>query len=310
MPDFERGTVDANGLQFHYLAEGDGPLALCVHGFPDSPWTYRYLLPELARAGYRAVAPFNRGFAPTELPVDRHHVHSSTMVADAIALGEALAGGQEAVLIAHDWGAVAAWGAAGKRPELWAHCVILNIPPFAIFGENIVTYDQIKRSFYFWYFQLQHVVEASLSADDFAFIDRIWGDWSPGYDASEDLPLVKDCIRDPRHLQAALGYYWGQFDPTRFGSAEWADEQLAAWGSHNLQAPTLYLHGTNDGCHGMTAEQVGRVPDYCGPGSESELIEGVGHFMLVERPREINERIVGFLQRVAPTPGVSAAAGT
>ena len=310
MRDLERGTVEANGLQFHYLAAGDGPLALCVHGFPDSPWTYRYLLPELARAGYRAVAPFNRGFAPTELPADRHHVHSSTMVADALALGEALAGGQEAVLIAHDWGAVAAWGAAGKRPELWAHCVILNIPPFAIFGENIVTYDQIKRSFYFWYFQLQHVVEASLSADDFAFIDRIWGDWSPGYDASEDLPLVKDCIRDPRHLQAALGYYWGQFDPTRFGSPEWADEQLAAWGSHNLQAPTLYLHGTNDGCHGMTAEQVARVPDYCGPGSESELIEGVGHFMLVERPREINERIVGFLQRVAPTPGVSAAAGT
>jgi len=310
MPDFERGTVEANGLQFHYLAAGDGPLALCVHGFPDSPWTYRYLLPELARAGYRAVAPFNRGFAPTELPADRHHVHSSTMVADALALGEALAGGQEAVLIAHDWGAVAAWGAAGKRPELWAHCVILNIPPFAIFGENIVKYDQIKRSFYFWYFQLQHVVEASISADDFAFIDRIWGDWSPGYDASEDLPLVKDCIRDPRHLQAALGYYWGQFDPTRFGSPEWADEQLAAWGSHDLQAPTLYLHGTNDGCHGMTAEQVARVPDHCGPGSESELIEGVGHFMLVERPREINERIVGFLQRVAPTPGVRAAAGT
>jgi pimeloyl-ACP methyl ester carboxylesterase len=310
MRDLERGTVEANGLQFHYLAAGDGPLALCVHGFPDSPWTYRYLLPELARAGYRAVAPFNRGFAPTELPADRHHVHSSTMVADALALGEALAGGQEAVLVAHDWGAVAAWGAAGKRPELWAHCVILNIPPFAIFGENIVTYDQIKRSFYSWYFQLQHVVEASLAADDFAFIDRIWGDWSPGYDASEDLPLVKDCIRDPRHLQAALGYYWGQFDPTRFGSPEWADEQLAAWGSHNLQAPTLYLHGTNDGCHGMTAEQVARVPGYCGPGSESELIEGVGHFMLVERPREINERIIGFLQRVAPTPGVRAAAGT
>jgi pimeloyl-ACP methyl ester carboxylesterase len=310
MPDLERGTVEANGLQFHYLAAGDGPLALCLHGFPDSPWTYRYLLPELARAGYRAVAPFNRGFAPTELPADRHHVHSSTMVADALALGEALAGGQEAVLIAHDWGAVAAWGAAGHRPERWAHCVILNIPPFAIFGENIVTYDQIKRSFYFWYFQLQHVVEAQLSADDFAFIDRIWGDWSPGYDASEDLPLVKDCIRDPRHLQTALGYYWGQFDPTRFGSPEWADEQMAAWGSHDLQAPTLYLHGTNDGCHGMTREQVARVPDYCGPGSESELIEGVGHFMLVERPREINERIVGFLQRVAPTPGVRAAAGT
>ena len=222
------------------------------------------------------------------------------MVADALALNAALGGGPDALLIAHDWGAVAAWGAAGRRPDRWGRCVILNIPPFEIFGENIVTYEQIKRSFYFWYFQLQRVIEGSISANDFEFIDRIWGDWSPGYDASEDLPLVKDCIRDPAHLQTALGYYWGQFDPTRFGSPEWAEEQKAAWG-YSLSQPTLYLHGTTDGCHGMSREQVTRVPEYCGPGSESELIEGVGHFMLVERPQEINDRILGFLQRTAPT---------
>src|SRR5580692_6487863 len=79
MQDFKRGTVRANQLTFEYLTAGDGPLALCVHGFPDSPYSYRYLLPALAEAGYRAVAPFNRGFAPTELPDDRHHIHSSTM---------------------------------------------------------------------------------------------------------------------------------------------------------------------------------------------------------------------------------------
>ena len=155
---------------------------------------------------------------------------------------------------------------------------MLNIPPFAIFGENIVKYDQIKRSFYFWYFQNQRVAEDVIRADDFAFIDRIWADWSPGYDASEDLPKVKECIRDPAHFKAALGYYWGQFDPNRFGSEEWAAEQAAAWGA-DITQPTLYLHGTQDGCHGMTQEQVNRVPDHCGPGSQSELIDGVGHFM-------------------------------
>ena len=251
MPEFNRGSVRANQLTFEYLTHGDGPLALCVHGFPDSPYSYRYLLPALADAGYRAVAPFNRGFAPTELPDDRHHVHTSTMVADQIALHEALGGDANAVLIAHDWGAVGAWGAAGKEPGRWRRCAILNIPPFAIFGENIVTYDQIKRSFYFWYFQMQRVCEQVISADDFAFIDRIWADWSPGYDASEDLPKVKECIREPEHFQAALGYYWGQFDPTRFGSPEWAAEQAAAWG-RDITQPTLYLHGTQDGCHGMT----------------------------------------------------------
>ena len=127
-----------------------------------------------------------------------------------------------------------------------------------------------------------------------AFIDRIWADWSPGYDASEDLPKVKECIREPEHFQAALGYYWGQFDPTRFGSPEWAAEQAAAWG-RDITQPTLYLHGTQDGCHGMTQEQVSRVPQHCGPGSQSELIDGVGHFMMVQRPTDINKRIVDFL---------------
>jgi pimeloyl-ACP methyl ester carboxylesterase len=294
MTDFDRGRVRANNLTFEYMAMGDGPLALCVHGFPDSPYSYRYLLPALAEAGYRAVAPFNRGFAPTELPDDRHHVHTSMMVNDQIALHEALEGDEDAVLIAHDWGAVAAWGAAGKEPDRWRRCVIMNIPPFEIFGENIVKYDQIKRSFYFWYFQMQRAIEDVIVTDDFAFIDNIWADWSPGYDASDDLPKFKDCVREPAHLQAALGYYWGQFDPTRFGSPDWVAQQAAAWGADITQS-TLYLHGTDDGCHGMTQEQVDRVPQYCGPGSQSELIHGVGHFMMVQRPSDINKRVLDFL---------------
>jgi pimeloyl-ACP methyl ester carboxylesterase len=184
----------------------------------------------LAEAGYRAVAPFNRGFAPTGVPADRHHVHTSTMAADAVALHEALGGDGDAVLIAHDWGAVAAYGAAGHAPERWRRCAILNIPPFQVFGENLFSHDQIKRSFYFSFFQMQAVSEEVVSANDFAFIDRIGEDWSPGYDATEDLPRVKECLSDPAHLQTALGYYWAQFDPTRMGSAAWTEEQEAAWG--------------------------------------------------------------------------------
>ncbi|MDN5748446.1 MAG: alpha/beta hydrolase [Pseudonocardia sp.] len=297
MADFEHGSVDANGITFGYLAAGSGPLALCMHGFPDTPYTYRHLLPALAEAGYRAVAPFARGFAPTTVPPDRHHVHTSTMVADQIALATALGGaGPDAVLIAHDWGAVGAWGAASRAPDLWGRAVILNIPPFGIFGENLGTYPQIKKSFYFWYFQMQRVIETAIAADDFAFVRDIWGDWSPGYQADEDLGYLRTCLADPAHLQTALGYYWGQFDPTRFGSPEWAAEQEAAWGG-DIPQPTLYLHGTNDGCHGMRQDQVDRVPGHAGAGSAAALIAGVGHFMLVERPAEINDRILRFLLR-------------
>lgn len=294
MTEFDRGRVRANELDFEYLTMGEGPLALCMHGFPDSPYTYRYLLPALAEAGYRAVAPFSRGFAPTELPGDRDHVHTSTLVTDQIALHEALGGDSDAVLIAHDWGACGAWGAAAKAPDRWRRLVAMNIPPLAIFGENIPTYDQIKRSFYFWYFQMRHVAADAIAADDFAFIDRIWGDWSPGYDASEDLPRVKDCIRDPAHFSTVLGYYRCQFNPTRFGSPEWLAEQADAWGA-GITQPTLYLHGTQDGCHALTPEQVNRIPQLCGPGSQAELIDGVGHFLMVQQPTDINKRILGFL---------------
>ncbi|MDP9430694.1 MAG: alpha/beta hydrolase [Actinomycetota bacterium] len=296
MTDFQRGRVAANGIEFEYLEAGDGPLALCMHGFPDTPFTYRHLLPALADAGFRAVAPFVRGFAPTQLPPLRHHVHTSVMVADQIALAEALGGGSDALLVAHDWGAVGAWGALGRAPHLWGRAVIINIPPFEVFGENLSTYPQIKRSFYFWYFQMQRVIEDRIRQDDFAFIRDIWGDWSPGYDASEDMVHIREALAAPEHLHAALGYYWGQFDPTRFGSPEWIAEQAAAWGG-SVPHPTLYLHGTTDGCHGVSQDQIERVLGYAGAGSESELIEGVGHFMLVERPEEINRRIVGWLDR-------------
>jgi len=109
MPEFKTGSVSANGLRFHYLEMGEGPLALCLHGFPDSPWTYRHLIPELARAGYRAVAPFMRGYAPTEVPSDSHY-QTGVLAADVAALHGALGGDSNAVLIAHDWGSVAVMG--------------------------------------------------------------------------------------------------------------------------------------------------------------------------------------------------------
>src|ERR1700704_6943291 len=118
MPEFKSGVVQANGLRFQYLEMGSGPLALCLHGFPDSPWTYRYLLPQLAQAGYRAVAPFMRGYAPTQIPLDGDF-STNALASDPNALHEVLGGDSNAVLIAHDWGAVAAWGALADGPARW-----------------------------------------------------------------------------------------------------------------------------------------------------------------------------------------------
>ena len=100
----EQRTINANGLEFACLSDGpdDGPLALCLHGFPYTAHTWRYLLPELAEAGFHAVAPFLRGYAPTSIPADGHY-QVGALVQDANALHEALGGGPDAVIVGHDW---------------------------------------------------------------------------------------------------------------------------------------------------------------------------------------------------------------
>ena len=292
MQTLKTETVPANGIRFHFLEMGEGPLALCLHGFPDSPWTYRHLLPRLAEAGYRAVAPFMRGYAPTEIPADGRY-DTKTLATDVNALHEALSGGSDAVLIAHDWGSVAAFGALTAEPTRWRRAVIGNVPPFAVFGQLAFRYAQIKRSIYFWFFQMA-IAESIVAANNLAFLDGLWGDWSPGYDATYDLGRVKECLRDPANLRAAMSYYRTLFNPARFGSPEGTEEQSAAWG-HPVPQPTLYLHGTNDGCIALDAETAKAVSAFLGPDSEIERIEGVGHFFLVEKPAEMNDRILRFL---------------
>lgn len=292
MSDFATGTVHANGVDFSYLSCGEGPLALCMHGFPDSPWTYRHLLPLLAEAGYRAVAPFMRGFAPTAVPPDMRY-DLRTIGDDFNALHAALGGDARAVLIAHDWGAVAAYAALASAPANWRRAVISNIPPMPVFGEVVFSYEQLKRFFYIWFFQLDCAEEA-IRADDFALIDRLWQDWSPGYDASSDLAKAKACLRDPAHLRAALGYYRTVMHPRRFGQPDYVEGQAQVWG-RPLPQPTLYFHGLRDGCLAITRDQATRIPACLGPGSEVEILDDAGHFLLVERPERVNPRIVRFL---------------
>ena len=115
MADFRTGTVQANAIDFHCLEMGAGPLVLCFHGFPDNAFTYRYLLPTLAGAGFRGVAPFMRGYAPTGRPQDERY-QSVLLAQDAVALITAL-GAEKAFVVGHDWGALATYGAAALAPD-------------------------------------------------------------------------------------------------------------------------------------------------------------------------------------------------
>jgi len=287
-----QGSIRTDDVEFAYLELGTGPLALCLHGFPDSPHGWRHQLPALADAGYRAVAPWMRGYAPTSIPADGAY-QQGALATDANALHEALGGDGDAVLLGHDWGATAVYPAVNHEPDRWRAAVAMAVPhPVAMAG-LILDYDQLKRSFYMFVFQ-HPLAEAIVQQDDLAFIDRLWADWSPGLDpavAAEATGHVKDALRDPANLTAALGYYRATLggiglDP-RF-------DAIQAAGANPVELPFLYLHGADDGCIGRDFAEAGRG-FLTHPSSRTAIVEGAGHFLQLERPDEVNAELLAFL---------------
>lgn len=286
----QQSTVTANGIEFAYLSDGpsDGPLALCLHGFPDTAHTWRYLLPRLGEAGYHAVAPFLRGYAPTAIPADGRF-DTGTLGLDACALHEALGGDGDAVIIGHDWGAFATYVAAAIEPDRWRRVVTGAVPPFASMATGFFTFDQLRRSWYVFFFQTPFA-EHAVSLDGYEFIDRLWSDWSPGYDGAWDAARVKEALGTPERVAAAIGYYRTMFagpsDDATTAAAQEAGNTVAP-------QPTLYLHGADDGCMGI--DIIGPVTDHLAPGSEMVSVEQAGHFFHVEQPDVVNGHILRFL---------------
>jgi pimeloyl-ACP methyl ester carboxylesterase len=291
--DVHLGEIEANGVSFalHEAGPADGPLVLCLHGFPDTAWTWRHLLPELGAAGFHGVAPFMRGYAPTSLAPDGRYPMGA-LVADVLALHDVLGGGGDAALVGHDWGAPAVYGAAAFAPERFRRIVGGAVPPTVSFLQALFTFAQLKRSWYIFFFQ-SPLADGVVAADDLAFIDGLWADWSPGYDGSFDLAKVKEAIGTPERLGAALAYYRSMFDPSQEIPGLEAQQSAAL---QNVPQPTLYYHGAEDGCVGPEAVTPA-ILDSVGPGSEILMVEGAGHFAHVERPDVVNAKILDWLSR-------------
>lgn len=281
-------TVKANGIEFAYLEEGDGPLVLLLHGFPDDARTWSTQMPALAGAGYRAVAPFLRGYPPTEVPPNGCY-DAATLTADVKGLIDALGDGP-AFLIGHDWGAMATYNVAAAFPEAVRRAVAMAVPHPAAMAGLATDVAQIQRSFYIFFFQLPNLAEVAVPANDFAFIEHLWRHWSPGLDDPEQLANVKETLGRPGAVEAAVGYYRALFDPGRWDPAL-ADVRAAA--ARPIAVPTLYLQGADDGC---LDPAYARAADAMFTGEyRIEVLPGCGHFLHRERVDEVNRLVLDWL---------------
>ncbi len=275
----------------HFIARtyGDAraPVVLALHGFPDTPATFAPLADTLRRAGYRVVAPFMRGYSPSTLAGP---FHLDALADDVVAIADQVSPARPVVLLGHDWGAATTYVAAARFPSRVRCAVALAVPhPLAFLRALWRSPAQLRRSWYMAFFQLPVVPEIALSFDDFALVERLWRDWSPGHHPSaEQLEEVKRCLR--ASLPGPIEYYRAMAWPPREALERLRGPSAP---SRRVRVPTLHLAGGDDGCIGP---RVGRGQgDWFDGPFRSETLPGVGHFLHLERPDLVARSILAWL---------------
>jgi pimeloyl-ACP methyl ester carboxylesterase len=277
----------------HAQALGDGPVVLCLHGFPDCSDSFRHQLPALAEAGFRGVAPLLRGYEPSSQPGPQaHHYHPLRVARDAVAFAEQLAKGGRVHLLGHDWGAIAAYPAVCLAPERFASLSTLAVAGPRAMGRALRQVpSQLRKSWYVLFFQLRGLADRRVARDDFAFVERLWRDWSPGWRFEpEAMEAVKQTLRQPGVLRSALSYYRALLNP--FLADGRALRELA---ERPVPVPTLALTGARDGCLDTRVHDLMEESDFPA-GLRVERIDGTGHFLHQESPAAVNARLLDWLR--------------
>lgn len=275
-PEVGISTIEANGLEFAYFADGDpaDPLVLLIHGFPDTAHAWDELRPRIAEQGYYVVSPFTRGYAPSEI-LDGAHYDGGTLGRDVLALIDAF-GKQQAVLVGHDWGAMAVYHAAALEPEKVSKLVTLAIPHPATLKVRL---RDLYRVRHFSALKKKRAPRR-MAADDYAGVDELYARWSPTWSFDdEQLEAVKNSFAAPGSLDAVLGYY-------RDLSLKKVDYLEVP-----LQMPALVIAGGEDGTTPLASFDDDSM---FGAGYQLETLDA-GHFPHREQPERFLELLLAFL---------------
>ncbi len=287
---WEHRTVETNGLRLHCVTAGEGPLVVLLHGFPEFWYSWRHQIPALAGAGFRVVAPDLRGYNESDKPEGIEAYRISNVVGDVAGLVRAF-GAERAAIVGHDWGGAAAYAFAMMRPELTRALAVLNCPHPALFGRALATGDieQLRRSWYMFFFQLPQAPEALLAADNFRFLREFaYASARKGTFTAGDLRRFTEAFAKPGALTGAVNWYRAMF---RGGLP-------AARRYPPIAAPTLVIWGTRD-CFLGTSLTRGMRRHFSGPFA-LRYLRGVSHWVQQEAPARVNALLLGFLGRLTP----------
>jgi epoxide hydrolase 4 len=279
--------VDANGFRFAVDEAGEGErLALCLHGFPESRFSWRHQLPHLAGLGYRAWAPDLRGYGETTpRPLDVASYRIDHLTADVAALIDA-SGAKEVTLLAHDWGALVAWTFAARRIRPLERLVIMNVPHPAVFREVIKrSAAQRRRSWYVAFFQLPWLPERMLTSNRAEGVRRAFRDMAIDKSRFPDEVLdryANDALR-PGAMSAMINWYRAAVR-YRAGEGDFPvieTPTLIVWGEEDTALGLETLDGTERYVRDLT---IRRLP-------------GVSHWVQQEAPEAVNAILQDWLTR-------------
>jgi pimeloyl-ACP methyl ester carboxylesterase len=308
-----RRTISANGIELFLLEQGQGPLVVLCHGWPELSYSWRHQITAIADAGFHVVAPDMRGFGRTSAPADIAAYSIFDTVGDMVALVTAL-GETKAVIVGHDWGAPVAWHAALFRPDMFTKVAGLSVPP--PFRGRARPLDSLKAggvtNFYWQYFQTPGVAEAEFERDVATTMRKILGrgvsDPAALY-VTEDkgfLGNINPVLSLPDWLsEADIAHFAEAYRHSGFrGGLNWYRnldrnwDLTAPWQGAQIHQPSLFIAGSRDSViTGLIGAKRVTELDRVLPNLRQKLIiEGAGHWVQQERPDEVNAALIAFLR--------------
>lgn len=269
-------------VRLHYARCGDGErLVLLLHGFPECWYSWRRQLIAVGEQ-YTVVAPDLRGYNLSDKPKRVKDYVIEKLIADVVGLMDHFEAKQAAV-VGHDWGAAVAWAVGLRRPERVWKLAAMQVPPPKAWRDN-ATLEQLRRSWYMFYFQIPRRPERWMSRDNFAMLERMFRSNITRQDTftAEDIAVYKEALQRPGALTSAINYYRANL---------WSS--LRARDSRRISVPTLFIYGEKDRfVIPETAQNVGRYID--APYREVRIPHS-GHWVQNEAIDEVNNALLEFL---------------